>query len=35
MPRTIRLEEFHPGVRAPKDLPDAEYQATLQTLNDR
>jgi hypothetical protein len=35
MPRMILLDEFHLGLRAPKDLPDAEYQAIRRVLNDR
>jgi hypothetical protein len=35
VPGTVRLEEFHPGVRAPRDLPEAEYQAIRHVLNDR
>jgi hypothetical protein len=35
MAGTILMEEFHVGVRAPKDLPEAEYQAIRRTLNDR
>jgi hypothetical protein len=33
MAQTILLDEFHLGMRAPKDLPEAEYQAMRRTLN--
>jgi hypothetical protein len=35
MPRTILIDEFHLGVRAPRDRPEAEYQAIRRTLDDR
>jgi hypothetical protein len=34
MAQTILLDEFHLGMRAPKDLPEADYQAMRRTLND-
>jgi hypothetical protein len=34
MPRRIVMEEFHVTVYVPPGLPDAEYDAIQQTLND-
>jgi hypothetical protein len=35
VPKTILIDELHLGVRAPNDLPEADYQAIQHVVNDR